>query len=178
LAPGLSTQLPDLNSQTPAPAVAQTLGDGSIALEFGLVPCARRIDFRDVLRLVSKASNPVSVALTLSGSAAHDVGRVGFWDARRGVVSSALTLQPGCTAQVAFEFDLSSKASCGRHTGTLTLNVRPSRGQPQQWTLPIALAVVRLGASPSPPCTPSASPSNSPTPKPSHKPKPRQTPTS
>ena len=71
LAPGLSTQLPDPSSQTPAPAVAQVLADGSITLEFGQVPCARTIDFADVLRLESKASKPVSVtadALRICGA--------------------------------------------------------------------------------------------------------------
>jgi hypothetical protein len=177
--PGLSTQLPAPNSPTPAPAIAQVLADGSITLDLGQLPRAKAIDFEDVLRLGSKASKPVSVTLTLSGSVAHYVQRVGFWDDRQGVVSSALTLQPGQTSQVAFEFDLSSKATCGKQTGALTLKVRPADGQPQQWTLPLALTVVQSGSSPSPSCTPSASPSTSPKPKPSHtpKPKPSHTPT-
>jgi hypothetical protein len=151
------------------------LSDGAIMIDFGQVPRGREVRFADVLRLTPTDDAGARVTLTLSGPAGQCVRQVGFWDAEHSVVSPDLALLPGQAAQVAFEFDLGSEATCGMQMGALTLHVQHTGGHLEEWTLPLVLTVVHSGVSPSPSCTPSATPSCSLRPKPHETRTPRPT---
>ena len=177
--------LPAYCSQKPPPKVAQVSSGGNITLNFGQLPRAQTIDFSDVLGMTSTAGKTSTVTLALSGAAARDVQRVGFWEGRQGVVSSGLTLPVGQTAEVAFQFDLGARTSLGAQSGTLTITAKLASGQSQQCALPFTLTVASPspGDPPSPSGTPTVSPSPSPSPSrtptvsPSPSPTPSHTPT-
>ncbi len=178
LGPGLSRVLPS-GSSTPPPTpstVASTQPDGALVLDFGQVPLAQTIQFSDCVRIASTAGEAADMTLTLSGPAARVVQRVGFWDSRLGVVCGGLTLKPGQTAQLAFQFNVGSTALLGSEPGNLTITAKLADGRVQESGLSIALDIVpadptptpsATSASPNPSTAPSASPSGTSTPSPS-----------
>ena len=166
LCPGLSRVLPS-GSTTLPPTVAYTQPSGVLALDFGQVPLARTVQFSDCLRLTFAAAKTAGVTLTLSGPAAKVIQRVGFWAGKAGVVYSGLSLKAGQTTQLAFQFDVASKALLGSHSGTLTVTARLPNGSLQQSEVAITLDVVSTNPAPKPSASTSPSPSTKPSASPS-----------
>ena len=98
MAAGQSTVLSGGSPAVPSP-VACAQPSGELALDFGPLPRAQTIEFTDVVRLTSTVGRTADVTLRLSGPAAGDVQRVGFWDDNRGVICTGLQLRVGQTTR-------------------------------------------------------------------------------
>jgi hypothetical protein len=117
--------------------------------------------FPDVLLMTSVAGQTAHVGFTFAGLP-DGAAQAGFWDEKRGLVDSALTLNAGDMARIAVSFELPGASPSGVLEGSLDVTATAGAGVSQHVTVPLFLIVTPMSADPAGSPSPESSPAKSP----------------